>query len=73
MNGSPVKPDEHKVKAITLMKGAGRLLGIVYYLAKSIPNLSTVAQPIRLVLVERCTKEIVIYSELMHANCIYVL
>ena len=48
-----VKPDERKVEAIKHMpppedkKGAERLLGIVNYLAKFIPNMSTITKPIR--------------------------
>ncbi|CAB3992300.1 Hypothetical predicted protein [Paramuricea clavata] len=48
-----VKPDEQKVKAIKQMpppedkKGVERLLGTVNYLAKFIPNMSTIMQPIR--------------------------
>jgi hypothetical protein len=48
-----VKPDEQRVKAINRMpppedkKGAERLLGTVNYLAKFIPNMSTIMQPIR--------------------------
>ena len=48
-----VKPDEQKVKAVKQMpppedkKGAERLLGTVNYLAKFIPNMSTIMQPIK--------------------------
>ncbi len=48
-----VKPDERKVEAIKHMpppedkKGDERLLGIVNYLAKFIPNMSTITKPIR--------------------------
>jgi hypothetical protein len=48
-----VKPDEQKVKAIKQMpppedkKGVERLHGTVNYLAKFIPNMSTIMQPIR--------------------------
>ncbi|GFN74079.1 polyprotein [Plakobranchus ocellatus] len=48
-----VQPDKEKVKAITAMpppedkKGVERLLGTVNYMAKFIPNLSTISEPIR--------------------------
>ncbi|CAB3981992.1 retrotransposon-like family member retr-1 [Paramuricea clavata] len=48
-----VKPDEVKVKAINEMeaptdkKGVEKLLGTVNYLGKFIPNLATIAKPIR--------------------------
>ena len=51
-----VKPDERKVEAINKMpppedkKGGERLLGMVNYLAKFIPNMSKITQPIREVL-----------------------
>ena len=51
-----VKPDERKVEAINKMpppedkKGGERLLGMVNYLAKFIPNTSKITQPIREVL-----------------------
>ena len=48
-----MKPDEQKVEAIKRMpppedkKGIERLLGIVNYLAKFVPNMSTITKPIR--------------------------
>ena len=51
-----VKPDPEKVKAITEMpapkdkKGVQRLLGMITYLAKYIPNLSELTQPLRVLL-----------------------
>jgi len=48
-----VKPDPDKIEAITRMpppvdkKGVERLLGFVNYLAKFIPNLSSVTEPVR--------------------------
>ena len=48
-----VKPDEQKVEAIKRMpppedkKGTERLLGVVNYLAKFVPNMSTITKPIR--------------------------
>ena len=48
-----VKPDEQKVEAIKRMpppedkKGIERLLGIVNYLARFVPNMSTITKPIR--------------------------
>ena len=48
-----VKPDKEKIKAITEMpaptdkKGVQRLLRTVNYLAKFVPNLLTVTDPIR--------------------------
>lgn len=48
-----VEPDPEKVKAIVEMpppqdkKGIERLLGTVNYLAKFIPNMSTITEPIR--------------------------
>ncbi|GFN74652.1 Pol polyprotein [Plakobranchus ocellatus] len=48
-----VQPDKEKVKAITAMpppedkKGVERLLGTMNYMAKFIPNLSTISEPIR--------------------------
>ena len=48
-----VKPDEEKVETIKRMpppedkKGTERLLGVVNYLAKIVPNMSTITKPIR--------------------------
>lgn len=48
-----IKPDNDKIKAIVEMpapkdkKGVERLLGTVNYLAKFLPNMSTITQPIR--------------------------
>ena len=48
-----VQPDQEKIKAIAAMpppedkKGVERLLGMVNYMAKFIPNLSTISEPIR--------------------------
>ena len=48
-----VQPDQEKIKAIAAMpppedkKGVERLLGTVNYMAKFIPNLSTISEPIR--------------------------
>ena len=48
-----VQPDQEKIKAIAAMpppedkKGVERLLGTVSYMAKFIPNLSTISEPIR--------------------------
>ena len=56
LNAKGVQPDPEKTKAIRDMpppqdkKGVERLLGTVNYLAKSIPNMSTVTKPIRDVL-----------------------
>ena len=56
LNAKGVQPDPEKVKAIHDMpapldkKGVERLLGTVNYLAKFIPNMSTVTKPIRDVL-----------------------
>jgi len=53
LNSSGVQPDPEKVKAIQDMpppsdkKGVERLLGTINYVAKFIPNMSTVTQPIR--------------------------
>ena len=51
-----VQPDQEKIKAIAAMpppedkKGVERLLGTVNYMAKFIPNLSTISEPIRMLL-----------------------
>ena len=56
LNAKGVQPDPEKTKAIRDMpppqdkKGVERLLGTVNYLAKFIPNMSTVTKPIRDVL-----------------------
>jgi len=56
LTSSGIKPDPEKVIAITEMpaptdkKGIERLLGTVNYLAKFIPNMSTVTEPIRALL-----------------------
>ena len=48
-----MKPDEQKVEAMKWMpppedkKGTERLLGIVNYLEKFVPNMSTITKPIR--------------------------
>ncbi|XP_060073561.1 uncharacterized protein K02A2.6-like [Ylistrum balloti] len=53
LSATGVKPDPEKLSAITEMprpvdkKGVERLLGTVNYLAKFIPNMSTITQPIR--------------------------
>ena len=56
LNAKGVQPDPDKIKAIRDMpapqdkKGVERLLGTVNYLAKFIPNMSTITKPIRDVL-----------------------
>jgi hypothetical protein len=51
-----IKPDPKKIEAITKMpppedkKGVERLLGTINYLAKFIPNMSRITQPIRILL-----------------------
>ena len=58
MSAEGVRPDQEKIKAITEMpapidkKGVQRLLGTVNYLAKFVPNMSTVTDPIRKLLKE---------------------
>ena len=53
LNATGVKPDPSKVRAITNMpppydkKGVERLLGTINYLAKFIPNMSTITHLIR--------------------------
>ena len=53
LNAEGVKPDPAKVRAIKDMpapsdkKGVERLLGTINYLAKFIPNMSTITQPVR--------------------------
>ena len=53
LNAKGVQPDPEKIKAIHEMpapkdkKGVERLLGTVNYLAKFIPNMSTITKPIR--------------------------
>ena len=53
LTAEEVKPDEQKVEAIKWMpppedkKGTERLLGVVNYLAKFVPNMSTITKPIR--------------------------
>ena len=53
LTAEEVKPDEQKVEAIKRVpppedkKGTERLLGVVNYLAKFVPNMSTITKPIR--------------------------
>jgi hypothetical protein len=53
LSAEGVRPDQEKIKAITEMpapidkKGVQRLLGTVNYLAKFVPNMSAVTDPIR--------------------------
>ena len=53
MTADGVRPDEQKVEAIKRIpppedkKGTERLLGVVNYLAKFVPNMSTITKPIR--------------------------
>ena len=53
LTAEEVTPDEQKVEAIKRMpppedkKGTERLLGVVNYLAKFVPNMSTITKPIR--------------------------
>ena len=56
LNSEGVKPDPEKVKAVKEMppptdkKGVERILDTIIYLAKFIPNMSTITQPIREIL-----------------------
>ena len=58
LTAAGVKPDEAKIEAIKMMphpedkKGAERLLCMLNYLAKFIPNMSTMSKPIRDILKE---------------------
>ena len=56
LSAEGIKPDQSKVEAIVNMpppedkKGVERLLGTVNYLAKFVPSMSTITEPIRLLL-----------------------
>ncbi len=43
-----IKPDSKKVEAVCKMpQPVKRFLGMVYYLSKSLPNISTITEPLR--------------------------
>ncbi|CAC5373956.1 unnamed protein product [Mytilus coruscus] len=58
LSADGVRPDQEKIRAIKEMpaptdkKGVQRLLGTINYLAKFVPNMSTVTEPIRKLLKE---------------------
>ena len=53
INAEGISPDKEKIRAISEMpppedkKGVERLLGVISYVGKFIPNMSTVTHPIR--------------------------
>ena len=59
LSSEGIKPDPNKIAAITNMekptdkRGVHRFLGMITYLAKWIPDLSTVTNPLRQLLIEK--------------------